>query len=64
MKNLFRLVKYARPYWGVLVISGISLLLITGLNLLAPWLIKELVGILTGNFYKHLKQPDLSDKGH
>lgn len=47
MRNLIRLVKYAKPYWGLLIISGISLLAITGLNLLGPWLIKRLVSILT-----------------
>ena len=47
MKNLFRLVRYARPYWGLLIISGLSLLALTGLNLLAPWLIKDLVSILS-----------------
>ncbi len=50
MKNLLRLVKYAKPYWNLLVISGISVLAITALNLMGPWLIKELVSILTGNF--------------
>lgn len=47
MKNLFRLVKYARPYWGLLIISGLSLLGITAINLLSPWLIRELVSILS-----------------
>jgi ABC-type multidrug transport system fused ATPase/permease subunit len=50
MKNLIRLIKYARPYWGLLIISGISLLVITGLNLLTPWLIKDLIAILTNKF--------------
>ena len=50
MKNLIRLVKLARPYWKLLIISGISLLVITALNLLGPWLIKDLVSILTGSF--------------
>lgn len=47
MKNLIRLLKYARPYWGLLLISGISLLAITALNLLSPLLIKEMVAIVT-----------------
>ncbi|HEX3029057.1 MAG TPA: ABC transporter transmembrane domain-containing protein [Clostridia bacterium] len=47
MKNLIRLLKYARPYWGLLIISGISLLVITALNLLSPLLIKEMVAIVT-----------------
>lgn len=47
MRNLIRLVRYAKPYWNLLIISGISLLAITGLNLLGPWLIKKLVSILT-----------------
>ncbi|HOJ77956.1 MAG TPA: ABC transporter ATP-binding protein [Bacillota bacterium] len=47
MKNIIRLLKYARPYWGYLIISGVSLLLITGANLVSPWLIRELMTILT-----------------
>ena len=50
MKNLIRLVKYAKPYWHLLIISGMSLLAITALNLLGPWLIRNLVAILTGDF--------------
>lgn len=47
LRNLFRLIKYARPYWGLLIISGISLLGITAINLLSPWLIRDLVSILS-----------------
>ena len=47
MKNIIRVMKYAKPYWNLLIISGISLLFITGLNLLNPLLIKNMVYILT-----------------
>ena len=47
MKYIIKLVKIAKPYWGYLVISAISLLAITGLNLIGPWLIRSLVGIIT-----------------
>lgn len=47
MKYLIRLVKIAKPYWGYLIISVISLLAITGLNLLGPWLIRNLIGVIT-----------------
>lgn len=50
MKNIIRLVKYAKPYWNLLIISSISLLAITALNLLGPWLIKDLIAVLTENF--------------
>lgn len=50
MKNLIRLIKYAKQYWGLLIISGISLLAITGLNLLNPWLLTKLISILTNKF--------------
>ncbi len=50
MKNLIRLVKYARPYWHLLIISGVSLLAITGLNLLGPYLVSKLVAVLTEDF--------------
>ncbi len=48
MKNIIRLFKTARPYWGLLIIAGFSLLAITALNLLTPWLIKDLISILDG----------------
>jgi ABC-type multidrug transport system fused ATPase/permease subunit len=47
LKYIIKLVKIAKPYWGYLVISAISLLAITGLNLIGPWLIRSLVGIIT-----------------
>lgn len=49
MKNIFRLFKIAQPYWWLLVLSGVSTLILTGLSLIAPWLIKELISILTTN---------------
>jgi ATP-binding cassette subfamily B protein/subfamily B ATP-binding cassette protein MsbA len=49
MKNILRLVKYAKPYWGLLVISGISLIAITLLNLIAPWMITNLIELLTSD---------------
>ncbi|WPX09213.1 ABC transporter ATP-binding protein [Anaerocellum danielii] len=47
MGYLIKLVKIARPYWKYLVISGISMLAITALNLLSPWLVRDLTGIIT-----------------
>ena len=46
MKNLVKLFLHAKPYWTILFISWMSLLMITGLNLLTPWLIRDLVAIL------------------
>lgn len=50
MKNLKRLVRYARPYWGLLIVSGASILAVTLLNLASPWLITELIDILSYEF--------------
>lgn len=50
MKNIIRLVKYAKPYWHLLVIAGISTVAITVLNLIGPRLITELIDILTSEF--------------
>jgi len=50
MKNIIRLVKLAKPYWGLMIIASVSLLAITALNLLGPWLIKDLIAVLTENF--------------
>lgn len=50
MKNVLRLIKFAKPYWLLLAVSGISILAITVLNLIGPWLIRDLMNILTDNF--------------
>lgn len=47
MKNFFRLLKYARRYWWLMGTAGVSLLAITALNLVTPWLVRELVSALT-----------------
>ncbi|HEX2944758.1 MAG TPA: ABC transporter ATP-binding protein [Clostridia bacterium] len=50
MKNVLRLIRYAKPYWFLLSVAGASILAITLLNLLGPLLIKDLMDILTNNF--------------
>lgn len=50
MKNVFRLVSYAKPYWFLLTVSGVSILAITVLNLLGPLYIRNLMNILTSDF--------------
>lgn len=47
MRYLIRLVRLARPYWKYLIIAGISTLAITGINLLGPWLVRQLIDIIT-----------------
>ena len=47
MKNIIRLVKYAKPYWHLLVISAASIVAITLLNLIGPRLITWLIDILS-----------------
>lgn len=47
MQYIIKLIKIAKPYWGYLLLSVISLLAITGLNLLGPWLIRSLIAIVT-----------------
>lgn len=57
MEYLIKLVKMAKPYWKYLVISGISMLAITALNLLGPWLVRDLTGIITNiNKYPNARQ--------
>lgn len=57
MKNLIRLIKYAKPYWHLLIIAGISMLAITAINLLGPWLIQDLISILTNDFNESSMKP-------
>lgn len=47
MKNLLRLIRYARAYWHLMAITMGSLIGITLMNLIAPWIIRSLTAILT-----------------
>ena len=46
MKTLIKLYKEAKKYWKYIAFSTVSLLIITGANLIAPGLMQRLVGIL------------------
>lgn len=57
MSYIIRLIKYAKPYWKFLICAALSLLIVTSLNLLGPWLIKMLVGIVSNiNQYPDARQ--------
>jgi ABC-type multidrug transport system fused ATPase/permease subunit len=58
MKYIIRLLKYAKPYRWLIAVSTISLLVITGLNLIVPWLVKNLIAILEN---QNLGYADLTD---
>lgn len=47
MEIFIRILKYARPYWKYMIITGISLLVITALNLVTPWKVRELIDVLS-----------------
>jgi ABC-type multidrug transport system fused ATPase/permease subunit len=59
LKNLLKILKYARPYWGYLLIAGVSLLLVTAINLVAPMLIRSLVALLNNSTYGPEEIPTL-----
>lgn len=47
MKLYRRMLRSAAPFAGYLLIAGLSTVMITGLNLVAPWLVRDLTNILT-----------------
>ena len=49
MKNVFRLLKYARAYWKYLIIAMTALVIFTGCQLLGPKIIRDLVAIIKDN---------------
>ncbi len=55
-KLMKRLLKYAKPYWILLVISILLLLLITGLELLNPFLIKVTIDDYINGYKKDFIQ--------
>lgn len=49
MKGLKRLLGFIRPYWGLCIISGISLLIFTALGMPMPWFLKLIIDKALGS---------------
>lgn len=47
MKNILRLLKYARPYWKYLILAMFALIATTAAQLYSPWVIRELTSLVT-----------------
>lgn len=47
MKSLKFVFKFARDYAGVLILTALSMLLLVGVQLLTPWIIKNMVATVT-----------------
>ena len=45
-----RMLHDAAPYKGYLIVAGFSTLVITALNLIAPWLVRDLTNLLMSPF--------------
>ena len=46
MKNIIRLLKLAKPYWGYLIVAMAALVIYTGCQLAAPSIVRELVSLI------------------
>lgn len=47
MRNIARLLKFTKGYWLLLSATGLSLIGMTAMNLVAPWYIRKLTALLT-----------------
>jgi len=47
LREALRLVGYAKPYRKQVIIAGLSLAGVIGLSLLSPWVIRQLVAVVT-----------------
>src|SRR5690554_3348996 len=56
-----RLLKYARPYWKLLTLSILLLVIITGLELLNPFLIKVAIDDHINGYQKEVYQVPISN---
>ncbi|HEY63453.1 MAG TPA: ABC transporter ATP-binding protein [Caldilineae bacterium] len=57
MNTLVRLISYLRPHRRRLILTYVSLLVVTGLNLIIPWLVKQVIDIgLTRGDHRFLIQ--------
>lgn len=58
MKVLIRIYKEARDYWGYIIFSAITLLMVTGTSLVIPGLMQSMVAVLEndGDIYTSLQE--------
>ena len=49
MNGLTRLLGFIKPYWGLCVVSGISLLIFTALGMPMPWFLKLIIDRALGS---------------
>jgi ATP-binding cassette subfamily B multidrug efflux pump len=52
MASLLRLRKFVRPYWKQVILALLSLVVMTGISLLIPWIIGQFIdqGLIAGNY--------------
>lgn len=60
-KLMKRLLKYAKPYWHYFVITIILMMLITGLELLRPYLLKITIDDYINGYKKPMYEVDISE---
>ncbi|TCS87499.1 ATP-binding cassette subfamily B protein/subfamily B ATP-binding cassette protein MsbA [Keratinibaculum paraultunense] len=60
-KLMKRLLKYAKPYWHYFVITIILMMLITGLELLRPYLLKITIDDYINGYKKPMYEVDVSE---
>lgn len=60
-KLMNRLLKYARPYWKYLLLAMIMMMLVTGLELLRPYLLKVAIDDYITGYEKPMYEIDIND---
>lgn len=60
-KLMKRLLKYAKPYWHLLMIAIILLMLVTGLELIRPYLLKISIDDYINGYRKPMYEVDISE---
>ena len=43
LNSYMRLLSYLKPYWKLLLVSVVFMLLVSGSNLVVPWIIKDVI---------------------
>ncbi|HEY5583676.1 MAG TPA: ABC transporter ATP-binding protein [Ruminiclostridium sp.] len=57
MKNIIRLFKLSKPWAKYLIVSTVALFLISGINLYAPYVTKQIISIMeTGNYKNSIQR--------
>ena len=59
LNSYMRLLSYLKPYWKLLLVSVFFMLLVSGSNLVVPWIIKDVIDKVLNDKDRNYRSPTM-----